>query len=61
MNHTRDKQGQRELFSDFLQRLAKAVQIGVTNPDARGVLIESLTFEKAMQNRYLGLLMLDEY
>ena len=39
--------GQRELFSDFLQRLIKAVQIRVTDPEAKWVLIESLTFENA--------------
>ena len=34
-SYIRVKQGQREPFSDFLQRLTKAVQIGVTDPDAR--------------------------
>ena len=29
------KQGQRALFSDFLQRLTKTVQIEVTDPEAR--------------------------
>ena len=47
LNHTRVKQGQREHFSDFLQRLTMAVQIGVADPDARRVLIESLAFENA--------------
>ena len=37
----------REPFSDFLQRLSKVVQIGVTDPEARQVLIESLAFENA--------------
>ena len=41
------RQYSREPFSDFLQRLTKTVQIGVTDPDARQVLIESLTFENA--------------
>ena len=44
-SYTRIKQGQREPFSDFLQRLAKAVQIGITDPDARRVLIESLVLK----------------
>ena len=43
----RIKQGQREPFTDFLQRLTKAVQLGVTDPEARHVLIESLAFENA--------------
>ena len=34
-----------ELFSDFLQRLAKDVQIGATDPEARKVLMESLAFK----------------
>ena len=34
-SYTRVKQGQREPFSAFLQRLTKAIQIGVTDPDAR--------------------------
>ena len=37
----------RGTFSDFLQRLTKAVQVGVTDPEARCVLIESLAFENA--------------
>ena len=41
------RQGQREHLTDFLQRLSKAVQIGVAVPDARWVLLESLAFEKA--------------
>ena len=47
MNHIKVKQGQKEPFSDFLQRLTKAGQIGVTDPKARDVLIESLAFENA--------------
>ena len=35
-------QGLREKVSDFLQRLTKAVQIRVADPEARCVLIESL-------------------
>ena len=39
------KQGQREPFSDFLQRLIRAVQIGVNDPEARCIIIESLSYE----------------
>ena len=39
------KQGQREPFSDFLQRLT--IQIVVTDPEDRHVLIESLAFGNA--------------
>ena len=55
--YIRVRQGQREPFSDFLQRLTKTVQIGVTDPEARGVLIESLAFENANLDAkiYLGL------
>ena len=35
--------GPRRTFSDFLLRLTKAIQIGVADTEARGVLIESLT------------------
>ena len=41
------KHDQRETFSDFLQRLTKAVQIGVTDPVARHELIEYLAYENA--------------
>ncbi|XP_049981111.1 endogenous retrovirus group K member 5 Gag polyprotein-like [Alexandromys fortis] len=41
------KQGQREPFSDFLQRLTKAVQIGIPDPDTRRIMIESLAYENA--------------
>ncbi|XP_049981722.1 uncharacterized protein [Alexandromys fortis] len=41
------KQGLREPFSDFLQRLTKAVQIGIPDPDARRIMIESLAYENA--------------
>ena len=44
-SYTRVIQGQRELFSDFLQRLTKTVQIGVTDPEARHVLLKSLAFQ----------------
>ena len=47
-SYIRVKQGQRKYFSDcFLQRLTKAVQIGVTNPETRPIFIESLAFENA--------------
>ena len=46
-SYTRVKQCQREPLRDVLQRLTKAVQIGVTDPEARCVLIESLAFENA--------------
>ena len=38
-------QGSRENFSDFVQRLTKAVQIGIADPEARWVLIESLALK----------------
>ncbi len=41
------KQGQREPFSDFLQRLTKAVQIGIPDPDTRRIMIETLAYENA--------------
>ena len=34
-SYTKVKLGQRQHFSDFFQRLTKAVQKGVTDPDAR--------------------------
>ena len=37
----------REPFSDFLQRLTRAVQIGVTDQAARHTIIESLAYENA--------------
>lgn len=40
-------QGPKELVSEFVQRLTKAVQLGVPDPDATQVLIESLAFENA--------------
>ena len=43
-SYTSIKQDQREHFSDFLQRITKAEQIGLTDQDARPVLIESLAF-----------------
>ena len=46
-SYLRVKQGQREPFSDFLQRLTRAVQIGVTDPEARCIIIESLAYENA--------------
>ena len=46
-SYIRFKEGQREPFSDFLHRLTKAVQIGVTDPEVRRVPIESLAFENA--------------
>ena len=44
-SYLRVKQGQRECFSDILQRLTKAVQIGITDPEARHKIIESLAYE----------------
>ena len=44
-SYIRVKQSQRAPLSDFLQRLSKAVQIGVTDPEARHVIIEFLAFE----------------
>ena len=51
----------KEPFTDFLQRLTKAVQIRVTDPEARRVLIESLAFENANLEckKILGPLRLD--
>ena len=46
-SYIRVKQGQREPFSDFLQRLTKAVQIGIPDPEARNIVIESLAYENA--------------
>ena len=46
-SYVRVKQGQREPFTNFLQRLTKVVQIGVTDPEARQIILESLTFENA--------------
>ena len=46
-SYIRVKQGQREHISDFLQRLTKAIQVVVTDPKARCVLIEKLAFENA--------------
>ena len=47
----------KKFFSDFLQRLTKTVQIGVTDPEARQVHFESLAFENANLEwkRYLDL------
>ena len=42
-SYIRVKQGQREFFTDFLQRLTKAV----TDPEARHVVIEFVAFENA--------------
>lgn len=44
-SYIRVKQGQREHFSDFLQTLSKAIKVGVTDPEARYILIKTLTFE----------------
>ena len=46
-SYLRVKQGQREPFSEVLQRLTKAVQIGVNDSEARHKLIESLACENA--------------
>ena len=46
-SYIRVKQGQREHFSDFLQRITKAVQIGIPDPEERKIVIESLTYENS--------------
>ena len=46
-SYIRAKHDQREPFTDILERLTKAVQLGVTDPEARFVLIESFVFENA--------------
>ena len=46
-SHTMFRQGQGEPYTDFLQRLIKALHIGVTDPEARWKILESLTFENA--------------
>ena len=46
-SYTRVRQGQREPFTDFVQRLIKVLDIGVTDPEARRILLESLAFENA--------------
>ena len=43
----RVKQGQKEPFSDFLQRLTRAIQMGITDPEARRIIIQSLDYENA--------------
>ena len=46
-SYLRVKEDQRQPFSDFLQRLTRAVQIGVTDPEARCIIIEFLAYENA--------------
>ena len=46
-SYLRVKEGQREPFSAFLQRLLRAVQIGITDPEVRCIIIESLAYENA--------------
>ena len=46
-SYTMVKQGRREPFYDLLQRIIKAVQIGVTDSEARLVFIESRAFVNA--------------
>ena len=41
------RKGQREHFTDFLQRLSKTVKIGDAVPDSRQILLEPLAFENA--------------
>ena len=41
------KKGQRETFSEFLQRLTRDVEISITDPEARHTIIESLAYENA--------------
>ena len=41
------RQGQRESFTDFLYRLINTLQIEVTDPEARQIILESLAFENA--------------
>ena len=43
--YIRVKQGKEEFFTDFLQRLTKAVQLGVPHPEARCELIKSLSLK----------------
>ena len=45
--YTRFKQGQRDLFSDFLQRLPKAIHKGVPDPEDRQVVMKFLAFENS--------------
>ena len=44
-SYLRVKQSEREPFSDFLQRLTKAIQIRVTDSVARCIINESLAYE----------------
>ena len=46
-SYLRVKQAQRERFSEFLQRLTRIVQIGITDPEPRLIIIESLAYEYA--------------
>ena len=44
-SYLRVKQVQKKTFSDFLQRLTKTVQIGVTDSKAGHIIIESLAYK----------------
>ena len=44
-SYLRVKQVQKKIFSDFLQRLTKTVKIGVTDPEAGHIVIESLAYK----------------
>ena len=46
-SYTRVRQGQGEPYTDFLQRLIKALNTGITDPEARRLILESLAFENA--------------
>ena len=47
---TKNLQGQKETFSDFLQGLTLAVNKMIENSEARQMIIESLVFENAILN-----------
>ena len=46
-SYTRLTQGYGEPYTDFVQRLIKALITGVTDPEARQIVLESLAFESA--------------
>ena len=46
-SYTKIRQGPRERFSVFLERLSRAVQLEVADIDSRRILIESLAYENA--------------
>lgn len=45
--YTKVLQGPRERFTEFLERLSRAVEVQVANPESRRLLIESLAYENA--------------